>query len=123
MNVIRDGRYLVVRREQFVARFPPVPDDELEELREQEIYVTVAGGPTYYATLMTLDAIDAVLRRWAETGEAAGGRYFFSTDLVITPRPGITAMIEAIEGLVAEGEIAGACQVVPHPLETGDSSD
>jgi hypothetical protein len=48
--------------------------------------VTVKAGPTYYANLMTLGAIDAVLRRWAETGEAANGRYFFTTDL--SSRPG-----------------------------------
>ena len=50
-----------------------------------------------------------------ETGEAASGRYFFTTDLVITPWPGITAMIEAIDGLVCEGAISNACQVVPDP--------
>ncbi|MFF5078126.1 hypothetical protein ACFY36_13830 [Actinoplanes sp. NPDC000266] len=65
---------------------------------------------------MTLGAIDAALRRWAETGEAAGGRYFFTTDLVVTPRPGLTAMIDAIEGLVREGEIGEACSVVPAGL-------
>ena len=78
--------------------------------------MTVTGGPTYCATLMTPAAIDAVLRRWAETGEAAGGQYFFTTDLVITPRPGITAMIEAIDGLVREGKIGDACQVIPDPV-------
>lgn len=72
---------------------------------------------------MTLDAIDAVLRRWEQTGEAAGGRYFYTTDLVITPRPGITAMIEAIDELVREGEIGNACQVIPDPEGSQDASD
>jgi hypothetical protein len=97
--------------------------NKLEQLQDQDIYVTVTGGPTYYVSLMTLDAIDAVLRRWAQSGEAAGGRYFWSTDLVITPRPGITAMIEAIEGLVREGEIDQACQIVPEPTGSHDASD
>ncbi|SNY73142.1 hypothetical protein [Paractinoplanes atraurantiacus] len=107
--------FLVVERDQFVARFPASPADDLEQLEDQDFYVTLTGGPTYYATVMTLGAIDAALRRWAVTGEAAGGRYFFTTDLVITPRPGLTAMIDAIEGLVREGEIGGACQVIPDP--------
>ncbi|WP_074308351.1 hypothetical protein [Micromonospora cremea] len=72
---------------------------------------------------MTLDAINAVLRRWEQTGEAAGGQYFYTTDLVITPRPGVTAMIEAIDGLVREGEIANACQVIPDPEGSRDAAD
>jgi hypothetical protein len=115
LNLTRDGRHLTVQREGFVARFPTDPADDLEQLEDQDLYVTVTGGPTYYVTLMTLDAIDAVLRRWARTGEGAGGRYFYTTDLIITPRPGITAMIEAIDGLVRDGEIGAACQIIPDP--------
>ncbi|GAA3754205.1 hypothetical protein GCM10022225_43730 [Plantactinospora mayteni] len=85
--------------------------------------MTLTGGPTYYVSLMTLDAIDAVLRRWAQTGEAAGGRYFYTTDLVITPRPGIIAMIEAIDGLIGEGAIGNACQIIPNPVGSRDASD
>ncbi|MEU7873330.1 hypothetical protein [Dactylosporangium sp. NPDC049140] len=71
---------------------------------------------------MTLDAIDAVLRRWAHTGEGAGGSYFWSTDLVIIPRPGITAMIEAIDGLVRDETIDQACQVIPGPDDGPDAA-
>ncbi|MFI7209537.1 hypothetical protein [Micromonospora aurantiaca (nom. illeg.)] len=123
MEITQDGPFLVVEQERFVARFPADPSSDLERLQDQDIYVTVTGGPTYYATLMTLGAIDAVLRRWAGTGEAAGGRYFYTTDLVITPRPGITAMIEAIDGLVREGEIGSACQIISDPAGGRDASD
>ena len=123
MEITQDGPFCIVERERFVARFPADATDDLEQLQDQNFYVTVEGGPTYYATLMTLGGIDAVLRRWADTGEAASGRYFFTTDLVITPRPGITAMIEAIDGLIREGEIGNACQVIPDPEEGRDASD
>jgi hypothetical protein len=123
MKITQDGPFLVIERDRFVVRFPAPQDDDLEQLQDQDIYVTVTGGPTYYATLMTLDAINAVLRRWEQTGEAAGGRYFYTTDLVITPRPGITAMIEAIDGLVRDGEIANACQIIPDPEGGRDASD
>ena len=123
MEITQDGPFLIIERDRFVARFPAAQDDDLEQLQDQDIYVTVTGGPTYYASLMTLDAIDAVLRRREQTGEAAGGRYFFTTDLVITPRPGITAMIEAIDGLVREGAIGNACQVIPDPEGSRDASD
>ncbi len=121
--ITRNGAFLVVERDRFTARFPADRCKDLEQLQDQDIYVTVAGGPTYYVTLMTLGAIDAVLRRWAQTGEAAGGRYFYTTDLIITPRPGITAMIEAIDGLVRDGEISNACQIIPKPTEIQDASD
>lgn len=117
MEITQAGPFLIVEQERFVARFPADPADDLEQLENQDFYVTVTGGPTYYATLMTLSAIDAVLRRWAETGEAAGGRYFYTTDLVITPRPGITAMIEAINELVQEEEIGNACQIISGVIE------
>lgn len=117
MEIAQDGPFLVVEQERFVARFAADPADDLEQLENQDFYVTVTGGPTYYATLMTLGAIDAVLRRWAETGEAASGRYFHTTDLVITPRPGITAMIEAINGLVQEEEIGNACRIISGAIE------
>jgi hypothetical protein len=100
-----------------------LPGSDLEQLQDQDVYVTVTGGPTYYVTLMTLSAIDAVLRRWANTGEAANGSYFWTTDLVITPRLGITAMIEAIDGLVRTGEIDQACRVIPDPKDSQDASD
>lgn len=35
-------------------------------------------------------------------------------------RPGITAMIEAVEGLVREGEIGAACQIIPAPGSPDD---
>ncbi|MBL7500977.1 hypothetical protein I6A84_02370 [Frankia sp. CNm7] len=123
MEIKQDGPFLIIERERFVARFPAALSDELEQLQDQDIYVTLTVGPTYYVSLMTLDAIDAALRRWAQTGEAAGGRYFYTTDLVITPRPGITAMIEAIDGLVREGEIGNACQIISEPEEHRDATD
>lgn len=123
MEIAQDGPFFVVERERFVARFPNHGTSDLEQPQDQDIYVTVAGGPTYYVSLMTLAAIDAVLRRWAHTGEAFGGSYFWCTDLVITPRPGITAMIEAIDGLVRDEQIGQACQIVPDPNDSRDAAD
>ncbi|MGI5238572.1 hypothetical protein [Dactylosporangium sp. CA-139066] len=98
-----------IEHERFVARFPDHGLD-LEQLQDQDIYVI----------LMTLDAIDTVLRRRAQTGEAAGGNYFWSTDLIIVPGPGITAMIEAIDGLVRDEKIGQACQVIRGPDDGPD---
>ncbi|WP_433040890.1 hypothetical protein [Dactylosporangium sp. CS-033363] len=117
MDATKDRHWLVVEHERFVARFLHPGSDDLEQIQDQDIYVTVTGGPTYYVSLMTLGAIDAVLRRWAATRENAGGGYFWSTDLVIIPRPGITAMIEAIAGLIHDDELGDACRTIPSEEE------
>jgi hypothetical protein len=123
MDMTQDGPFLIIERERFVARFPNAGTGDLEQLHDQDIYVTIAGGPTYYVSLMTLDAIGAVLRRWAHTGEAAGGSYYWETDLVIVPRPGVTAMLEAIDGLIRDGQLDAACQVVANPTDSLDAGD
>lgn len=99
-----DGRgFLVVDGDGFVDRFRVGPDADLDLLQDEDVHVTLTGGPTHYVNLMTLDAIAAVLRRWERSGEAAGGRYFHASDLVVVPRPGLTAMLDAIDGLVRDG--------------------
>ncbi|WP_433086437.1 hypothetical protein ACQP1P_13230 [Dactylosporangium sp. CA-052675] len=113
MEITKVRHWLIAEQEGFVARFLDQGSRDLEQLQDLDIRVTVTGGPTYYVTLMTLDAIDTVLRRWAHTGEHAGGSYYWETDLVIVPRPGITAMIKAIDGLIRDRNIAQACQVIP----------
>jgi hypothetical protein len=45
---------------------------------------------------------------WKETGEVAGGRYFWGVDDVIVPEPGIAAMTAAIRELVRNGDIKSA---------------
>ena len=52
---------------------------------------------------MTLGAIDAVMGRWKETGEYGGGVFFQCSDLVIIPKGGVPAMVEALRAIVAEG--------------------
>jgi hypothetical protein len=110
----RDGAYLLVEREHFVARFLTAADDtDLEHLRNEDVTVTLTGGATHGLTLMTPGEIASILRRWAGTGEAAGGAYFSCVDLVVVPRPGLAAMVAAIDGLVRDGGIGGAARTVP----------
>jgi hypothetical protein len=59
MHVTEDGHFLVVDREQYVARFPATGEDP-EQFDDQDIYVSVKGGLTYFATVMTLGAIDRI---------------------------------------------------------------
>ncbi|WP_406080914.1 hypothetical protein [Micromonospora sp. NBC_00858] len=83
-------------------------DDDPAMADNIDAHVYLADGTHRYATLMTPDAIGRVLRRWAETGEAGGGRYFWCSDLVIIPRPGIATMAEALEEMIRSGDGAVA---------------
>jgi hypothetical protein len=116
-----EGPNLVVARDRFTVRFLHGGEGDLDAVQDVDAYVTVPAGPTYYVSLFTLDAIAQVMQRWAHTGEAGNGSYFWTTDLVIVPRPGLTAMITAIEELVDSGDIDQACQKIPAPERHHDS--
>ncbi|MFK3979487.1 hypothetical protein ACI2K4_03795 [Micromonospora sp. NPDC050397] len=109
---MQQGAYYVVERPDFIARFL-IGNDRPETAPEADVHVELADGTTRYVTFYTLPAIDEVLRRHQKTGEAAGSAYFWSTDLVIVPEPGVPAMTRAIEELVRSGDIESACQMIP----------
>ncbi|WP_156325269.1 hypothetical protein [Nonomuraea sp. SBT364] len=44
MEITQDGLLLSVERDRFVARFPAGHDDDLEQLQDQDVYVTVTGA-------------------------------------------------------------------------------
>lgn len=52
---------------------------------------------------MTLGAIERVMNRWRETGEYGGGAFFQCSDLVIVPKGGVAAMVDAFRAIVVEG--------------------
>lgn len=70
-----------------------------------DAHVYLADGTHRYATFMTTVEIGRLLRRWAKTGEAGGGHYFWCSDLVIIPRPGVETMVAALEEMIRTGDI------------------
>ena len=87
------------------VRFMPGQDDDPATAGNIDAHVYLADGTHRYATFMTTEEISRVLRRWAEAGEAGGGRYFWCSDLVIIPRPGVEAMVAALEEIIRSGDI------------------
>lgn len=51
---------------------------------------------------MTLGAIETVMNRWRKTGEYGGGAFFQCSDLVIVPKGGVAAMVDASRAIVVE---------------------
>ncbi|WP_422739088.1 hypothetical protein ACN263_07550 [Micromonospora sp. WMMD729] len=78
------------------VRFMPGENDDPATADNIDAHVSLADGSQHYATFMTAAEIGRVLHRWAETGEAGGGSYFWCSDLVIIPRPGVEAMVAAL---------------------------
>jgi hypothetical protein len=113
---VQDGPYFVVERSAFTARFLLGGDDPPESVDNADVHLRLTDGTVRYVTFYTLPAIDRVLRRHRTTGKTANGAYFWSTDLVIVPDPGVLAMTRAIEELVRSGDIQAVCQdITPQP--------
>ncbi|WP_281901094.1 hypothetical protein [Phytohabitans aurantiacus] len=107
----RDGPYLVVALDGFTVRFL-LGDDDPALTENGDAHVVMADGTTRSVTFLTPRAIQRVLDRWHDTGEAGRGSYFWAADMVVIPRPGIQAVVSAVAELVRSGEIRAACQVL-----------
>ncbi len=93
--------------------------DELPEAADNlDAHIYLADGSRRYATFFTLEAIRSILLKDARTGETGGGRYFWGSDQVIIPRPGIPAMIEALDELIRSGDVEFMCSEVGRAGET-----
>ncbi|WP_159450236.1 hypothetical protein [Actinacidiphila paucisporea] len=57
-----------------------------------------------------------MMERWARTGEAAGGRYFWCSDGLIVREAGIANMTAAISGALDEGDFEQILQ----PVDDGE---
>ncbi|NJC69598.1 hypothetical protein HC031_07665 [Planosporangium thailandense] len=101
------------------VQFMPGKDNDPETVENTDAHIYLRDSTHRYATFMTTNEIARVLQRWADTGEGGGGRYFWCSDLVIVPRPGVQAMLDAVQELVRSGEIAVTCSEV---MGTGDDA-
>ncbi|GGO00181.1 hypothetical protein GCM10011574_06590 [Microbispora bryophytorum] len=56
----------------------------LKPQREADATITLPDGTRRFATFMTLGVVSRVMERWQDTGECLNGRYFWTSDLVIS---------------------------------------
>ncbi|MFD6568718.1 hypothetical protein [Micromonospora profundi] len=87
------------------VRFMPGQGDDAATVDNIDAHVYLVDGTRRYVTFMTTVGVGRVLERWAETGEAGGGRYFWCSDLVIVPRPGVEAMVAALGEMIRSGDV------------------
>lgn len=102
-NPVDEDLFHVVKEPGFIVLFMLGADDQVDTVEDVDAELRLPDGSRWSATCMTLGAIEVVLNRWKETGEYGGGVFFQCPDLVIIPKPGVAAMIEAFRAIMTEG--------------------
>lgn len=69
-----------------------------------DVWVYTEDGSRYSATFFTLKNVETLMDRWRESGECAGGIYFWSTDAIIVREISEEAIRHIIDDLFASGE-------------------
>ncbi|MGB8939036.1 MAG: hypothetical protein WCD21_02155 [Streptomyces sp.] len=101
-----DEPWYRVRMEDFQASFLPSDGEDLDEVCNVDVVVTLKDGSRWTATVFTVVEVERLMQLWAGTDEALGGRYFWVSDGLIVRDPGIDSMTDVIAGLIEKGEFS-----------------
>ncbi|MGW4234951.1 hypothetical protein ACWEF9_37755 [Streptomyces sp. NPDC004980] len=107
-----DEPWYRVRMEDFEASFLPSDGEDLGEVCNVDVFVTLKDGSRWTATMFTVVEVERLMKLWVETDEALGGRYFWVSDGLIVRDPGIDNMTGVIAGLIENGEFSEIFQQV-----------
>lgn len=107
---IWDGPWYRVRTDAFEAAFLPDISEALDAVDNIDVEVRLTDGSRWSATVVTIAQVERLMKKWAMTGEALGGRYFSCADGLIVRDAGISAMTELIAGLLDSGELTQVLQ-------------
>ncbi|MFG2010769.1 hypothetical protein ACGFNF_17015 [Micromonospora sp. NPDC048868] len=107
----------VVETDGAVVQFMLGGGEEPETVNNVDAHIHLADGSHRYATFFTLDAVKEILNRHANTGETDGGRYFWCSDQVIVPEPGVDAMVAAVDEMIRSGDIEVMCSLIEEDAE------
>ena len=99
------GPYCTIEEPTFVARFLLDPADAAT-VANVDVFVDLPDGSSWSLTIFSVDEVRRLLTVWRETGEVAGGSYFWAADQLIVPQPGIEPITATIRELVRSGELA-----------------
>ncbi|QKW30930.1 hypothetical protein HUT11_07275 [Streptomyces seoulensis] len=100
-----------VRTDRFEASFLPSAGEDLDAVCNVDVEVRLtADGSRWSATMFTLAEVERLMKRWSQTGEGLGGRYFRCSDGLIVRDPGIDNMTQVLAGLIDAGDFAQVLQ-------------
>ncbi|RAJ70604.1 hypothetical protein K377_07886 [Streptomyces sp. PsTaAH-137] len=80
-------------------------------MSDVDVEVRLRDGSRWSATIRTVGHVETLMKRWAVSGEALGGRYFWCSDGLIVRDAGISNMTQVLTGLIENGEFA---QILQH---------
>ncbi|MET9829382.1 hypothetical protein ABZ078_08730 [Streptomyces sp. NPDC006385] len=101
-----DSPWYRVRTDRFEASFLIGEDEEPDTVCDVDVFVRLADGSRWCATVFTVAAVQRLMELWSHTGEAMGGRYFWCSDELIVRDPGVDSMTEVIAGLIDCGDFS-----------------
>lgn len=107
-----DEPWYRVRVKGLEASFLPSDGEDLDEVCNVDVFVTLEDGSRWTATVFTVAEVERLMKLWAGTDEALGGRYFWVSDGLIVRDPGIDSMTDVIAGLIENGEFSEIFQPV-----------
>ncbi|EFL42339.1 hypothetical protein [Streptomyces griseoflavus] len=107
-----DEPWYRVRMKGFEASFLPSEGEDLDEVCNVDVFVTLDNGSRWTATVFTVAEVERLMKLWAGTDEALGGRYFWVSDGLIVRDPGIDSMTDVIAGLIESSEFSEIFQLV-----------
>ncbi|MET8903449.1 MULTISPECIES: hypothetical protein [unclassified Streptomyces] len=107
-----DEPWYRVRMKGFEASFLPSEGEDLDEVCNVDVFVTLEDGSRWVATVFTVAEVERLMKLWAGTDEALGGRYFWVSDGLIVRDPGIDSMTDVIAGLIKSSEFSEIFQLV-----------
>ena len=84
------------------------PGEWIPENTNSDVRVTFPDGRIYTATFFTLSNVDALRARHRETGECLGGRYFWSTNMILVDEVSRTRIEQVVTDLMASREFESA---------------
>jgi hypothetical protein len=99
-----DRPWYRVRTDRFVASFLPNAGEDLDAVCNVDVEVRLTDGSRWSATVLTVAEVQRLMEKWAQTGEEAGGRYFWCSDGLMVREAGVANMTEAIRGVLDEGD-------------------
>lgn len=85
------------------ALFMIALNQEPDEASNLDLILTLEDGSRWSATVLTLEEIASIWRRWEVTGECFNGRYFNCPDLLLVKEAGIDSICEVLENVLATG--------------------
>ncbi len=85
-----------------------------------DVIVQFMNGDQYVATFFTPQNVLSLLDRYQETGECAGGLYFWATNMIVITHLTKEHVARAVADLIESGEFSKAFEG-PHQGESGQT--